>query len=140
MQSRIAHNGSIYNGFDKDEKNIMKLENQVTNKEISKRLKELGVKQESYFSWHTGGKLSGPKFESQILPSKRPASFGSSDSAWEDFSAFTVAELGEIIQKNQTTKQLQFHADVAARGRFMFDADYWGVQLIYLLENNLITL
>lgn len=68
----------------------MKLENQVVSLELAKRLKELGVKQESLYWWamYTDG-------TSQIL-------YGiSEEMGWNEnrrrVSAFTVAELGEIL-------------------------------------------
>jgi len=72
----------------------MKLEDQVCSLDLAKRLKELGVKQESIFSW--------------FVPYAAPenAEVGRfelvSDHAktiMDISSAFTVAELGEIIQK-----------------------------------------
>ena len=36
----------------------MTLEQQVCSLELAKRLKELGVKQESYFVWHREGSLA----------------------------------------------------------------------------------
>ena len=64
----------------------MKLEEQVCSLELAKKLKELGVKQDGYFSWE----LIYKKWE--IRP----------DCCYEDLdnvmvSAFTVAELGEIL-------------------------------------------
>lgn len=64
----------------------MKLEDQVCSLELSKRLKELNVKQESFFVWEE--RPEGAK----LFPydcDERPMY------AW--FSAFTVAELGEFL-------------------------------------------
>jgi hypothetical protein len=68
----------------------MKLEQQVVSLELAKRLKELGVKQESYFDWQVPKSRTIP--EGQLL---RVENF---DSEFFDyFSAFTVAELGEML-------------------------------------------
>lgn len=53
-----------------------------------------------------------------------------------DASAFTVAELGQILKDYQSQQQIQHHADVEARGNYLFDADYWGQVLTMVLENN----
>lgn len=64
----------------------MKLENQVVSLELAKRLKELGVKQESVFGYINGQLyLDGEK-----QPTKH------SDNC---VAAFTVAELGEMLPK-----------------------------------------
>lgn len=65
----------------------MKLEDQVCSLELAKRLKELGVKQESLFYW----------FTNQLV-------YRCDLSKWEKckkyiFSAFTVGELGEMLPK-----------------------------------------
>ena len=65
----------------------MKLEQQVSSLELSKRLKELGVKQESYFSWHRGNSVKMFLVESTIVGDE------------ENYPAFTVAELGEMLPK-----------------------------------------
>lgn len=78
----------------------MNLSQQVISLELAKRLKELGVKQESHFNWNVEteeGKESGvieiyteaewEAFAEDNLPS---------DS--EMYSAFTVAELGELLK------------------------------------------
>lgn len=77
----------------------MKLEQQVTSLEISKKLKELGVKQESYFWWQlehnnelSNGCLS---FCPSVIV---PKSYHDGTSPKSGFiSAFTVAELGEML-------------------------------------------
>ena len=63
---------------------------QLTNLELSKRLKELGIKQESLWYW----------FKNPHRPRKAPDDWileqtGSKNI--EHYSAFTVAELGEIL-------------------------------------------
>src|SRR5258706_5692321 len=63
----------------------MKLEDQIVSLELAKRLKEFGVKQESLFYW----------FINQLV-------YMCDLSKWEKskkyiFSAFTVAELGEML-------------------------------------------
>lgn len=66
----------------------MKLKEQVCNLKLSKRLKELGVKQESLFEWvkvWDGKKWSWNLFQSEP------------DKVNEKASAFTVAELGEML-------------------------------------------
>ena len=68
----------------------MKLENQVCSLKLAKRLKELGVKQESLWYWNRENEAIYPKLQRET--------FGKtvwSDTVW--YSAFTVAELGEML-------------------------------------------
>lgn len=131
----------------------MKLEQQVTSKEISQRLKELGVKQESLFYWtNTDELLFQP-----LMPNR-----------YVECSAFTVAELGEMLphrkkwNENQTGKwsndwMLHERLTLSVHGshyilfyqgdndEIFHWSDEWeanarGKMLIFLLENNLITL
>lgn len=64
----------------------MKLEDQVSSLELAKKLKELGVKQESYFvwAWQDGE-------EPSLIPEKECLYI------YNWVSAFTVAELGEML-------------------------------------------
>lgn len=129
----------------------MKLKQQVCSLELAKRLKELGVKQESLFYWYN---KDDRNFLSEMTPNY------SVTDGFIPFSAFTVAELGEmlpnIVMKDEqdwwfeTLKNgsgtswmvcyeakdesdvIVFHADT--------EADARAKMLIYLLENNLITL
>lgn len=64
------------------------IEWQVSNKELSKRLKELGVKQESEFVWLQVFNPAGWI----LCESNRPCV-----NLEEDFRAYTVAELGEML-------------------------------------------
>ena len=69
----------------------MKLEQQVCSLELSKRLRELGVKQESLFGWI----LRGVKPDEYKLWTS-----GSIEEYLGDAtSAYTVAELGEMLPK-----------------------------------------
>jgi len=71
----------------------MKLEDQVCSLGLAKRLKELGVKQESYFYWLKDGN------EWRI--------FVSQSNYTDGFSAFTVAELGEMLGAEVSFKKVQ---------------------------------
>jgi len=68
----------------------MKLEDQVCNLELAKKLKKLGVKQDSLFYW---GSNTGKNYMIIALSDKPnyPNVFN------HTHSAFTVAELGEIL-------------------------------------------
>jgi hypothetical protein len=66
----------------------LKLEDQVCSLELSKRLKELGVKQESLFWWNCVISSGGWLLEDH------------QDHEWENCSAFTVAELGEMLPRH----------------------------------------
>lgn len=68
----------------------MKLEDQVVSLELSKRLRELGVKQESLFFWFAHRKM----VTHELIEWKIITHDGSSK---ESSSAFTVAELGEML-------------------------------------------
>lgn len=113
----------------------MKVENQeVANLELSKKLKELGVKQESLFYW------ADFKGELKILEDEY---------IWsnEDFgrkvekicSAFTVAELGKKINWRRQTITLheEFYKLIVDNPE-KSEADIRAKWLIYLIENNLI--
>jgi hypothetical protein len=71
----------------------MKLENQCVSLEIAKRLKELGVKQDSYFHWRR-------KYNKRIK-GKFTLNIGTLQPLLGDkhlaYSAYTVAELGELL-------------------------------------------
>lgn len=75
----------------------MKLEQQVTSLELSKRLKELGVRQESIFHWIKAYYDEDDCYVNEPVWLITPK-YNSSDSNIVDFvSAFTVAELGELL-------------------------------------------
>ena len=67
----------------------MKLEQQVTSLKLSKRLKELGVKQESLFEWGYHG---------DCLMLMQTHKWPEKDNGGDvPVSAYTVAELGELL-------------------------------------------
>jgi hypothetical protein len=129
---------------------IMPLEQQVVSLELAKKLKELGMKQESLFYWSHEKETIVPKWEYWPLE--------------EDCSAFTVAELGEMLpaDKCMVVKQVENAPKKGYRGCIFRDdaceccgedfytildetladteADARAKMLIYLLENNLINL
>lgn len=74
----------------------MKLEDQVCSLELAKKLKELGVKQDSYYCWNLYIPSGVSKLESYPATNVH---------YWQTFSAFTVAELGEILPPFVTTEK-----------------------------------
>lgn len=130
----------------------MKLENQVTSLELSKRLKELRVKQKSLFYWsevvdNFHEKPSLLYSSKGKIPENKSGFYKATDgSGWEEnfFSAFTVAELGEYLKdvSSEVMEKLpQKYKDMDDNemSHFLFSADKWAEVLIYLLENNLLS-
>lgn len=80
----------------------MKLEQQVTSLEISKRLKELGVKQESLFYWLNPFKQQ----DWQLVQTGEWSLNGHHNFC----SAFTVAELGDMLPSfvDETFRKYKF--------------------------------
>ena len=115
-------------------------EQQVTNLELSRKLKELGVKQESLFWW------IAPE-----SPDRPLLYYGHYDNAFNKtnhafiFSAYTVAELGELLGKKMLeTYRNAGHVLLSSYGLPQFleptEADARAAMLVYLIENKLITL
>ena len=77
----------------------MKLESQVCSLDLSKRLKELGVKQESAFVWDAVNELNF--IDGDLVGSL-------------ETSAFTVAELGEILPEQYFS--FKCHTEVEGDG------------------------
>lgn len=117
----------------------MRLEDQVCSLEIARRLKELGVKQESYFfyEWYSdrATRLTCKCEWIHIQTTK--------------ISAFTVAELGEMLPDKFTTYRdsCKFRgawtdkaSDLVGKLYVTSDteADARAKMLIYLIENGLI--
>lgn len=71
----------------------MTLSEQVCSLELAKRLKELGVKQESLFAYIKTKLTKGIYYVTEAI---KPL-LSMPDTEW--YSAFTVAELGEMLQK-----------------------------------------
>lgn len=83
----------------------MKLENQVCSLEFAKKLKELGVKQESLWWWQYPIKDEDTEGYENILSNERAETIvGASyyKLVYTDCSAFTVAELGEMLNFGMT--------------------------------------
>ena len=121
----------------------MELNKQVTSLEISKRLKELGVKQESLWFWINLGK----DFDKNDLIYMGELANG--DTNDETLSAFTVAELGEMLPRELQLNGICdwfCHKEPDGKWRIQYryyvqslqEADARGKMLIYLLENKLI--
>jgi hypothetical protein len=127
----------------------MTLEQQVTSLELSKRLKELGVERESLFFW----RAVGTKHDSWEISYFSPGPL-----ELEPTSAFTVAELGEMLpikvgdlyHEIETTHEgtgdwicrVVYVVTGKSTERFKADheADSRAKMLIYLLENKLISI
>ena len=69
----------------------MKIEDQVCSLELSKKLKELGVKQDSIFYW-----INGVITDINVSPEQTRNLWYPAHS-YTLYSAFTVAELGEML-------------------------------------------
>jgi len=145
-----------------DNKNIMKIENQVCSLELAKKLKELGVKQNSLFYWETGA--IKPKVRLSVVTEiefklESTQKYDTSDCRFL-CSAFTVAELGEMLPKS--IKYGGKNVPLEYRGKNCFgehlvayhinfespiglqcektEANARAKMLIYLLENDLLKL
>ncbi len=114
----------------------MKLEQQVVSLELAKKLKELGMKQDSHFWWH---------------PDFTLVDIGYDSTNKDRISAFTVAELGEMLPDYlEPGSYFNFSFDKGGRKydiayvntehaiRGDTEADARAKMLIYLLENKLI--
>lgn len=147
----------------------MELSKQVTNLELSKKLKELGVKQESCFThvWVMRS-INDTHDVYEIRSGHKPTLMST------EYSAFTVAELGEILPRDfdykvstykkngyEGTRPLVFNSGktIINEGWYVMysdphpankipiytqhadtEADARAKMLIYLLEHNLLTL
>ena len=121
----------------------MKLEQQCCSLELAKRLKELGVKQESFFYY----------YYSTILKSWLISVHKDIERDLDDISAFTVAELGNMFPFACVISTynggisgyvcesiaIPYHNKIPEINGET-EADARAKMLIYLLENNLITL
>jgi hypothetical protein len=116
---------------------MIPLEKQCVSLELSKRLKDLGVKQESFFYWDTMGDGSVIAHEPYQNMKDHPKYM---------VSAFTVAELGEMLPLRLmcTVKvdgqwmgyqnwELMIEGDFAIHAKT--EADCRAKMLIYLVEN-----
>ncbi len=140
----------------------MKIENQCVSLELAKKLKELGVKQESLFYWDKHENLYHHLDREQgFMLRLSDETHHDGTTIGEFFSAFTVAELGEMLPAQLhievsvqhpvhqfiTEKQFsQWHAVYICAGCMgklgsqiaHTEADARAAMLVYLLENKLI--
>lgn len=127
----------------------MTLENQVTSLEISKRLKNLNVKQKSLFYWEEAvTKSEGMEYAGVIFGENKANQYSTGV-----YSAFTVAELGEILSRRYERNAISAESSEVPiclgdewvwyrDGEYILsdsnEANARGKMLIYLLENNLL--
>ncbi|HYK01335.1 MAG TPA: hypothetical protein VE974_06235 [Thermoanaerobaculia bacterium] len=123
----------------------MKLEQQVVSLELAKKLKELGVKQESYLCW-LNENFSNSYDDYQHVVEKSDYQGG-----WhikDRISAFTVAELGEMLKQSglssgYSDEDIGWYCQSTIHNKFDLigeesEADARAKMLIYLLENDLL--
>jgi len=128
----------------------MKIEDQVCSLELAKRLKELGVKQNSYFKWTYWS--AAPKDNPYAIPLvvRYDHELTQGERA-EVCAAFTVAELGEMLPAfympvrddevhDGDAKWLCVEPEPFDRYYEHTEADARAKMLIYLIENKLIAL
>ncbi len=134
----------------------MKLEQQVCSLDLAKRLKELGIKQESIVSWQLfhGWGQHEDKWEVRHYSDFRSTPENGDDVC----AAFTVAELGEMLPCLTNYRIWEQHSTDGSKlgGKWAItindvrddkyddltaetEADARAKMLIFLLENGLIT-
>ena len=115
---------------------ILSLEKQVCSLELSKRLKELGVAQESAFYWYCpSGDMTRISLERE-----RKINFTYPEGV---ISAFTVAELGIILGRYVNSVSWHSHGwrewiDIGKETYHKTEADARASRLIYLVENGIV--
>lgn len=102
----------------------MKLEQQVVSLELAKKMKELGFEQESLFYWQLEASDYASEKE-QIVPKEYL------NKIFTPYSAYTVAELGEILGIHRGEPFRPQYAEET-------EADYRANHAVYLKKNNLI--
>lgn len=131
----------------------MELSKQCVNLEIAKRLKELGVPQESLFYWifrkhqnldiHRWDILSIEEIkEIKVWDNKKLESVSIKPLIEQRYSAFTVGELGELLPRRITYMHFNNGQWYAIKNKIDFcadtEVDARAKMLIYLLEKGLI--
>lgn len=127
----------------------MNLPHLVTSLELSKRLKELGVKQDSLFYWN---EVKDPGGRWSWVIETKPMSMKGADG--NSFSAYTAGELGEMLPNkigdehllliwknsdwNVTYEDIDGGKIIVKSSKTL--ADGMALMLIHLLTSNLITL
>lgn len=122
----------------------MKLEQQVVSLELAKRLKELGVKQESFFHWVEVMNADFMENTGSHFELRQNHGVGR-----DSYAAFTVAELGEMLPDNVKSQKTwaedfkwrcerEVKGYVSASGGAT-EAEARGLMLAYLIENNLLS-
>jgi hypothetical protein len=120
---------------------MIPLEKQVCSLDLAKRLKELGVKQESLFYWE-GLQVDVEKMRWRINKANK-----NHNSA--KYSAFTIAELGEMLPDQVSSwrtgiEWICSHDELAETGqavpeqRTSTEADARAKMVCYLVENGLL--
>jgi hypothetical protein len=122
----------------------MNIEQQVCGLELAKKLKELGVKQESFFCW-MDGTTPPTLWRDEALKENYKGAYRFV------YSAFTVAELGEMLPSERSTFRDQHSGKwkiyvhsvmsglVSKVIQAEIEADARAEMLIHLVENKLIT-
>jgi hypothetical protein len=135
----------------------MELEKQVCSLELSKKFKELGVKQESAFYWGRNDVEGFREFEPDLMTSREVEDLGFDALRDGVMSAFTVAELGEMLPVYSDSERMNDKGQRMNKGAIWFcanddfhqevkhqyadtEADARAKMLIYLIENKIITL
>jgi hypothetical protein len=138
----------------------MNLEQQVCSLELARQLKQWGVKQESLFWWGNRGDWHGGIFRRTY----DQVQFGKYGKGFEpEYSAFTVAELGEMLPPDLTVASKLYYLIIEKHGAWHVkyvtyhngigtilgghpvltdgsEADARAKMLIYLLENEFVAL
>lgn len=143
----------------------MKLQDQVTSLELSKRLKELGVKQESFFAWTDVPRSSGTNPEIVWLDMDEHEVHSHTWKRSDFYAAFTATEAEVMLPREVNISYKNgkprdgghwLKLQRVAKGYNVmylnrrYDSDSWldvsgetiaeasGLMLAYLLEHNLI--
>lgn len=131
----------------------MKPNQQVTSLELSKKLKELGVSQESLFYWiYTDAPLADGSRDKVVLGTTLRDSHWELGGEQDTYSAYTVAELGDLLPEPDGRGWVDF---TKLKGRYVVtfkvnslkklasfqsptEADARAKMLVYLIENGLL--
>lgn len=121
----------------------MKLEQQVTSLELSKRLKELGVRSPSLFAWDKEGTIQNGSFHPEPEDKNK---YENRVAAYIVAELLDIAPAGTSILKRtdlETKKIPMYFAETPDHYRYQDSAptasEALGLMLEYLIKNNLLT-